>query len=105
MNKQMKQHLEALVTAMVNEDTKAEKAAFHDYLSVKTQHLLSEESADDEEVDADLDDEEKDNKKMKKDLDKADKDVKKAKKDQKKDVEDEDMKCEECGKEPCECED
>ena len=96
MNKQMKQHLTTVVTSIVNEDTAAAKQAFHEYLSLKTQQILGEESKDDEEVDADLDkaekDEEeveKDTKKLEKDEKEEKKDIKKAKKDQKKDVKDE----------------
>jgi ABC-type phosphate transport system substrate-binding protein len=107
MNKQMKQHLTTVVTAIVNEDTAGAKEAFREYVSLKTQAiLLGEESKDDEEVDKDLDkdekdvkDDEKDSKKVVKDVKKTEKDVKKTKKDQKKDEE----KCEECGKMPCTC--
>jgi hypothetical protein len=97
MNKKMKQHLEAVVASLVNEDAAAAKEAFHDYISLKTQSiLLGEETEDDKEVDKDLDDEEEDDKEVEKDLKKAEKDekkaekdVKKSKKDQKKDVKDE----------------
>lgn len=113
MNKQMKQHLTTVVTAIVNEDTVAAKEAFREYVSLKTQAiLLGEESEDDKKVDKDLEDVEDDEKKEKKDLkkaekdeDKAEKDTKKAKKDQKKDVEDEDKECPKCHCNPCKCKD
>lgn len=80
MNKQMKQYLETVVNSIVNEDTDAAEAAFHDYLRAKTQSILMNEAEDE-----DCEDEE--DKEVDKDLDKVEKDVKKAKKDQKKDVE------------------
>jgi Skp family chaperone for outer membrane proteins len=98
MNAKMKQHLTAVVTAIVNEDSATAKEAFHKYASLKTKAiLLGEESKDDEEVDADIDEDEKDvdedekdEEKESKDLKKTKKDLAKTKKDQKKDVEDED---------------
>jgi hypothetical protein len=49
MNKEMKQYLETVVTSVVNEDSAAAKAAFHEYLRLKTQDILGE--AKDEEKD------------------------------------------------------
>jgi len=40
MTKEMKQYLETVVTSIVNEDTDGAKAAFHDYLKLKTQSIL-----------------------------------------------------------------
>jgi hypothetical protein len=85
MNKQMKQHLESVVDALVEQDTAAAKEAFHSYLRLKSQAILMGEAADESD---DEDDEKKDDKKVDKDLKKVDKDLKKAEKDQKKDVED-----------------
>lgn len=98
MNKQMKLQLEAVVNAIVNEDTAGAKEAFHEYLRAKTQTILlgeaecdEEDMEDDKEVDEDLDKADKDVKKAKKDQEKDDKDdkkpafLKKAKKDEKKD--------------------
>lgn len=47
MNKQMKQHLEAVVAALVEQDSAGAKAAFHDYLRLKSQSVLLGEAADD----------------------------------------------------------
>ncbi len=58
MNKQMKQSLEAVVSALVEKDTTAAKAAFHDYLRLKSQQVLIGESVESEE-----DDDKKDEKK------------------------------------------
>lgn len=77
MNKQMKLHLETVVNSIVNEDADTAKAAFHEYLRMKTQSILLGES-DEEECD-------EEDKEVDKDLEKVEKDVKKAKKDQKKD--------------------
>lgn len=75
MNKQMKQYLEALVEALVEPDTAAAKAAFHDYLRLKSQAILlgeaAEEEADDKKDDEDKDDKKDDEKKDKKDDKKA----------------------------------
>ena len=53
MTKEMKQYLETVVTSIVNEDTDGAKAAFHDYLKLKTQSILEgkdeEEGSGDEE--------------------------------------------------------
>lgn len=88
MNKQMKQHLEAVVEALVEQDTTAAKAAFHDYLRLKSQSILlgeaAEEESDDEgdkEPDGDKDDMKSDDKDDKK----APPFEKKDKKDDKKD--------------------
>lgn len=49
MTKEMKQYLETVVTSIVNEDSDAAKDAFHQYLRLKTQSILSEkEECDDE---------------------------------------------------------
>jgi hypothetical protein len=90
MNKQMKQHLEAVVGALVEQDSAAAKAAFHDYLRLKSQSILLGE-ADDEEKD------EKDDKKEDKDDKSDDKDDKKPaflKKDDKDDKKKSDEDCE-----------
>lgn len=76
MNKQMKQSLEAVVSALVEKDTTAAKAAFHDYLRLKSQQVLIGESVESEEDDKD------------------------DKKDEKKDD-----KCSKCDCDPCECDD
>ncbi len=78
MNKQMKQHLEAVVGALVEKDTTAAKAAFHDYLRLKSQQVLMGESVESEEDD---------------------------KKDDKKDHDHKDGMCEKCECDPCECDD
>lgn len=85
MNKQMKQSLEAVVTALVEQDSAAATAAFHEYLRMKSQAILVGESAEDEDEededkkaskkDEDADDEEDDEKKD------EDKDEKKSKKE------------------------
>ena len=49
MNKQMKQHLEAVVEAIIFDDAAAAKDAFHNYLSLKTQSILVGEACEDEE--------------------------------------------------------
>jgi hypothetical protein len=100
MNKQLKQHLEAVVTAIINEDAAAAKDAFHSYLSIKTQHILvGEAECDDEECP--MNDDESDEKKDEDDKsddkkedkgEKADKADKKDKKDDKKDDDKEDDK-------------
>lgn len=53
MNKQMKQHLDAVIDALVESDTAAAKDAFHDYLRLKTQAILIGESVESEEDDKD----------------------------------------------------
>ena len=93
MNKQMKQHLETVVNSIVNEDTEAATAAFHEYLRMKTQTILLGESDDeecddedkekDEEKDEDKDEDEKKDKKANPFAKKDDK------KDEDKDEEDE----------------
>jgi hypothetical protein len=60
MNKQMKQHLEAVVAALVEQDSTGAKAAFHDYLRLKSQSILLGEAAEEE------DDDKKDDKKCEK---------------------------------------
>lgn len=75
MNKQMKQHLETVVNSIVNEDTEAATAAFHEYLRMKTQSILlgegdDEECDEDEMEDKDEKDEDKDDKKDEKKEDK-----------------------------------
>ena len=84
MNKQMKQHLEAVVEALVEQDSTAAKAAFHDYLRLKSQAILLGESVESEE-DADDEDEDEDGEKKSDDADeKKDSDKKDDKKDDKK---------------------
>lgn len=92
MNKQMKLQLEAVVNAIVNEDTEGAKEAFHDYLRAKTQDILLGEKSDEdcEDMDDDKksdkkDDKEDDKKSDKKDDKKAPPFMKKDKKDDKKD--------------------
>lgn len=70
MNKQMKQHLETVVNSIVNEDTDAAKAAFHDYLRMKTQSILmgEAEECDDEDDDKTDDKEESDDTEEKDDM-------------------------------------
>lgn len=80
MNKQMKQHLEAVVEAIIFDDAAAAKDAFHNYLSLKTQSILVGEACEDEECE--------DDKKSDKKDDKSD-DKKSDKKDDKKDEGDE----------------
>lgn len=80
MNKQMKQHLETVVNSIVNEDTEAATAAFHEYLRMKTQSILLGEG-DDEECDEECDEDEME-----------DKDEKDEDKDDKKDEKKEDKK-------------
>lgn len=101
MNAQMKKHLEAVIEAIVSADTVAAKESFHQYLSLKTQSLLSEESCDDDmdnappfkKKDEDKDEDKSDDKKKddeKDDKKKDDKsDDKKKKDDKKKDEGDE----------------
>lgn len=72
MNKQMKQHLEAVIDAIVEGNTVGAKESFHDYLRAKTQVILLGE-ADDE----DKSDDKEDKKEDKKSDDKEDKDDKK----------------------------
>lgn len=59
MNKQMKQHLDAVIDALVESDTAAAKDAFHDYLRLKTQAILIGESVESEEEDKDDKDDKK----------------------------------------------
>lgn len=81
MNKQMKLQLESVIDAIVEGDTDAAKAAFHEYLRVKTQHILIGES-DDEECDDDMEKEdEKEEKEEKEDKKEDKKDKKKDEKD------------------------
>lgn len=80
MNKQMKQSLEAVVSALVEKDTTAAKAAFHDYLRLKSQQVLIGESVESEEDDDKKDDEECDDEDDKK-SDKKDDEVGDKKKD------------------------
>ena len=87
MNKQMKQHLEAVVEAIIFDDGAAAKDAFHNYLSLKTQSILVGEACEDEECEDDKEDDKEDEKSDKKD-DKSD-DKKSDKKDDKKDEGDE----------------
>lgn len=86
MNKQMKQHLEAVVEAIIFDDAAAAKDAFHNYLSLKTQSILVGEACEDEECEDDKSDDKED-----KSDDKEDKkeDKKSDKKDDKKDEGDE----------------
>ena len=86
MNKQMKQHLEAVVEAIIFDDAAAAKDAFHNYLSLKTQSILVGEACEDEECEDDKED--KEDKKSDKKDDKSD-DKKSNKKDDKKDEGDE----------------
>ena len=86
MNKQMKQHLEAVVEAIIFDDAAAAKDAFHNYLSLKTQSILVGEACEDDKSD-DKEDKKEDKKSDKKD-DKSD-DKKSDKKDDKKDEGDE----------------
>lgn len=53
MNKQMKQHLEAVVTALVEQDNAAATTAFHEYLRVKSQAILVGEAAEEDDEDED----------------------------------------------------
>lgn len=69
MNKEMKKHLETVVESIIFSDNDAATAAFHDYISKKTQSILLGESDDedcDEEDCDDKEDEDKDDKKSKK---------------------------------------
>lgn len=66
----MKQNLEAVVNAIVNEDVETAKAAFHDYLRAKTQSIFlgeageyEEESDDDDDDESDDDDDDSEDKK------------------------------------------
>jgi hypothetical protein len=94
MNKQMKQHLEAVVAALVEQDSAGAKAAFHDYLRLKSQSILlgeaAEEEGDDKCKDCDCDPCECDDDKKdeKKDDDKKADDKSDDKKDEKKADED-----------------
>ena len=94
MNKQMKQHLEAVVEAIIFDDGAAAKDAFHNYLSLKTQSILVGEAWEDEECEDDKSDDmedesdDKEDKKSDKKDDKSD-DKKSDKKDDKKDEGDE----------------
>ena len=87
MNKQRKQLLGAVVGAMVEQDTAAAKAAFHDYLRLKSQAVLLGESDDKDDEDADKDEDDKDDEDADKDdADKDEsKDAKKSKKAKKSD--------------------
>lgn len=98
MNKQMKQHLEAVVEAIIFDDAAAAKDAFHNYLSLKTQSILVGEACEDEECEDDKSDDKEDksdDKEDKKEDKKSDKkddksdDKKSDKKDDKKDEGDE----------------
>ena len=95
MNKQMKQHLEAVVEAIIFDDAAAAKDAFHNYLSLKTQSILVGEACEDEECEDDKSDDKEDKKEDKKSDKKDDKsddkksDKKSDKKDDKKDEGDE----------------
>ena len=75
MNKKMKQHLEAVVEAVIFSNTEAATAAFHDYISLKTQSILlgEAEECEDEECD-DKDDKKEDKKDSKKEDDKEEDD-------------------------------
>lgn len=55
MNKQLKQHLEAVVTSIIEQDTAAGKQAFHDYLRLKSKQILMGEAAEEEDEDHDDD--------------------------------------------------
>lgn len=63
----MRKNLEAVINAIVTEDTTAASSAFHDYLRLKTQSILMTENDDedeDEDKDSDEDeDEDEDDKK------------------------------------------
>ena len=91
MNKQMKQHLEAVVEAIIFDDAAAAKDAFHSYLSLKTRSILVGEACEDEECEDDKSDNKEDEKTDKRDDKKSDKkdDKKSDKKDDKKDEGDE----------------
>lgn len=96
MNKQMKQHLEAVVEAIIFDDAAAAKDAFHNYLSLKTKSIMVGESAEDESEDEDKKDkkksdesEDEDKKEDKKSDDKKDKKKSDDKKEDKKDEGDE----------------
>lgn len=75
MNKQMKQHLESVIEALVEQDTTAAKTAFHEYLRLKSQSILMGESVESEEDDDSNDekDDEEDESDEKKDDKKDDK--------------------------------
>ena len=45
MDEQLKQLLESVIESMVNEDTEAAKASFHEYLRLKSQSILNGEPA------------------------------------------------------------
>ena len=64
MNKEMKKYLETVVESIIFSDNDAATAAFHDYISKKTQSILLGESDDEDCDDEDCDDkEDKDDKK------------------------------------------
>lgn len=56
MNKQLKQHLENVVTAIIEQDTTAGQAAFHEYLRLKSKQILMGESTEEEDDDNSDDD-------------------------------------------------
>lgn len=85
MTPEMKQSLEQVVVAMANEQTADAKAAFSQYLRMKTRSILLGEKEDmDDEKDEDCDDEDE------ADEGDDDKKSKKGKKDDKDDEKDED---------------
>lgn len=89
MNKQMKQHLETVVNSIVNEDTEAATAAFHEYLRMKTQSILLGEGEDEECDEDEMEDKED---KDEKDEDKKDKKKEDKKSDDKEEKDEEDEK-------------
>lgn len=89
MNKQMKQHLETVVNSIVNEDTEAATAAFHEYLRMKTQSILLGEGEDEECDEDEMEDKED---KDEKDEDKDDKKKEDKKSDDKEEKDEEDEK-------------
>jgi hypothetical protein len=74
MDAKMKKQLEAVITAVVEEDADSAKKAFHSYLRAKTQSILSEKADDKDEDDKDEDDKDEDDKDDKKSDKKDDKD-------------------------------
>lgn len=92
MNKQMKQHLEAVIDAIVEGNTVGAKESFHDYLRAKTQVILLGE-ADDEDKEDDKKSEKDDKKPAF--LEKAEKKAEK-KDDKKSDKKDEKMDDKDC---------
>lgn len=100
MNKQMKQNLETVLDAIVENNTAAAKAAFHEYLRAKTHSILLGEAEEKCEecgmmkCECDEEDEKDDKKKDKKEkkvddaIEKVEKDVKKTKKAQAEDEKD-----------------